>query len=109
MKVAYLAESPADQEALTILTEAILGKKTESVGHPGLRHRGWPAVKTVLPAVLKAVHYQTDAEVLSSIVDSNGTLPHSTSHKAPNAPHPKCRLCQLRRIADEVQQQVTRC
>ncbi|MGH7975262.1 MAG: hypothetical protein ACREC8_01230 [Limisphaerales bacterium] len=40
MKVAYFAESPADQAALTILTEAILGKKTDEVIHAGLRHRG---------------------------------------------------------------------
>ncbi len=43
VKVAYFAESPADQAALTILTEAILGRKTESVkrqlygsSHPSL-------------------------------------------------------------------------
>lgn len=108
MKIAYFAESPADQEALTILTDAILGKKTESVGHPGLRHRGWPTVKTVLPSVLKAVHYHTDAEGFVLIVDSNGTPPHSPSHQPPNAPAAACRLCQLRRIADEVQQQVRR-
>src|SRR5713101_3182487 len=101
MKVAYFAESPADQEALTILTETILGRKTETVLHSGLRHRGWPAVRTVLPAVLKELHYHTDAEGFVLIVDSNGTPPHLPSHEPPNAPEPKCRLCQLRRIADE--------
>ena len=53
MKVAFFAESPADQAALTILTEAILRQKTEPISHAGLRHRGWPTVRTVLPAVLK--------------------------------------------------------
>jgi hypothetical protein len=52
MKVAYFAESPADQAALTIFTEAILGKTTETISHAGLKHRGWPSVRTVLPAVL---------------------------------------------------------
>jgi hypothetical protein len=108
MKIAYFAESPADQEALTILTEAILGKKTESIAHPGLRHRGWPAVRNVLPAVLKAVHYHTDAEGFVLIVDSNGSPPHSESHDAQIGAPAGCRLCQLRRIADEVQQHVRR-
>ena len=107
MKIAYFGESPADQAALTILTEAILGKKTESIAHPGLRHRGWPAVKMVLPSVLKAVHYHTEAEGFVLIVDSNGTPPHALSHEPPNAPAAECRLCQLRRSADEVQQAFT--
>jgi hypothetical protein len=107
MKVAYFAESPADQAALTIFTEAILGKKTESVGHAGLRNRsGWPTVRNVLPAVLKQLHYHTDAEGFVFIVDSNGTSPHLSSHEAPNAPDPMCRLCHLRRIASRVLQQV---
>jgi hypothetical protein len=106
MKVAYFAESPADQAALTILTEAILGKPTEQVIHAGLRHRGWPTVRTVLPAVLKELHYRTDAEGFVLIVDSNGSPPHLPAHDPPNIPDPKCRFCQLRRIADEVQHQV---
>ena len=101
MKVAYFAESPADQAALTILTEAILSRKTEPVSHTGLRHRGWPTVRTVLPAVLKELHYHTDAEGFVLIVDSNGAPPHLSSHEPPNAADPACRLCQLRRIAAE--------
>jgi len=38
------------------------------------------------------------------VVDSNGTPPHTPVHDGPSAL--KCRLCQLRRIADEVQRQV---
>jgi hypothetical protein len=106
VKIAYYAESPADQAALTILTEAVLGRKTESIKHDGWRHRGWPTVKTVLPSVLKEVHYHTDAEGLALIVDSNGTPPHSSAHEPPNAPASACRLCQLRSIADKVQRQV---
>ena len=56
MRVAYLAESPADQTALTILTEAILGKATVTVIHQGLRSHGWLEVKSVLRAVLKELH-----------------------------------------------------
>lgn len=106
MKVAYFAESPADQAALTILTDAILGWKTEPVTHAGLRSRGWPSVRGVLPAVLKELHYHTDAEGFVFIVDSNGSPPHLHSHEPPQAPELKCRLCQLRRIAEEAKGQV---
>jgi hypothetical protein len=106
MKVAFFAESPADQAALTILTEAILGKTTEVVLHAGLRHRGWPSVRTVLRSVLLELHYHTDAEGFVLIVDSNGSPPHLPSHEQPNAREPQCRLCQLRHIAGEVQRQV---
>jgi hypothetical protein len=106
MKVAYFAESPADQAALTILTEAILRRETDPVSHAGLRHRGWPTVRTVLPAVLKELHYHTDAEGFVLIVDSNGAPPHLPTHEPPNAPESQCRLCQLRRIAEEVLRKV---
>ena len=101
MKVAYFAESPADQAALTILTEAILGRQSEPVIHAGLRHRGWPMVRTVLRAVLLELHYNTDAEGFVFIVDSNGTPLHVPSHEQPNGRDPKCRLCQLQRIISE--------
>ena len=106
MKIAYFAESPADAAALAILTEAVLGRKTEPVSHAGLRHRGWPTVRTVLPAVLKELHYHSDAEGFALIVDANGSPPHSKAHEPPNAPEAKCRLCQLRRIAEDIRRNV---
>jgi len=106
MKVAYFAESPADQAALTILAEAILGRQIEPVVHAGLRHRGWPTVRTVLRSVLLELHYHTDAEGFVFVVDSNGTPLHIPSHEQPNGRDPKCRLCQLQRIISETQQQV---
>jgi hypothetical protein len=103
MKVAYLAESSADQAALTIFTEAILGRQTQLVNHAGLRSRGWPAVKNVLRSVLLELYYHTDAEGFVLIVDSNGSAVHSASHA--NTPEPRCRLCQLRRIVSDTQRQ----
>ena len=104
MKVAYFAESPADEAALKILTEAVLGRNTEPVVHAGLRHRGWPTVRTVLRSVLLELHYYTDAEGFVFIVDSNGSPAHLATHT--NAPDPQCRLCQLQRIVSAVRQQV---
>jgi hypothetical protein len=107
MKVAYFAESPADQAALTILTEAILGQKTEPVLQADLRQRGWATVRSVLPAVLRQLHYHTDAEGFVLIVDSNGAPPHLPAHEPPGTPERKCRLCQLRGIVEEVVGKVT--
>ena len=103
MKVAYFAESSADEAALKILTEAILDRNTETVIHAGLRHRGWPTVRTVLRAVLLELHYHTDAEGFVFIVDSNSSPAHSGAHT--NSPDQKCRLCQLQRIITEVEHQ----
>jgi hypothetical protein len=103
MKIAYFAESSADEAALRIITEAILGRQTEPVLHAGLRHRGWPAVKTVLRSVLLELHYRTDAEGFVFIVDSNGTPSHLLEHE--KEPDARCRLCQLRRIIDDAQRQ----
>jgi len=101
MRVAYFAESPADEAALAILSESVLNRKTEAISHQGLKHRGWPAVRSVLPAVLRELHYHTDAEGFVLVVDSNGSPPHRTEHEESDSSEPKCRLCQLRRIAQE--------
>lgn len=106
MKVAYFAESPADQAALTILTDAILGFTTQSISHPGLRHRGWPKVKEVLPAVLKHLHFHSDADGLVFVVDSDDSQPHLAEHEPQNSVEPACRLCQLRRISEVTLQRV---
>lgn len=106
MRVAYLAESSADQAAIKILTETILEEETESVFHAGLRHRGWPTVRTVLPSVLKEIHYRTDAVGLVVVVDSNGSRPHLLSHDSAKPDEQACRLCQLRQISDETLGQV---
>ena len=106
MRVACFAESPAAQSALRILSEAILGAKTTPISHSGLEHRGWPSVRTVLPAVLRELHYHSDAEGFVLLIDSNGSAPHTQMHEPPSPSESKCRLCQLRLIANEVQRQV---
>jgi len=102
MKVAILSESPADEAAIRILVDGLLGTKTGSVSHAGLRSRGWPSVRQVLPAVLLQLHYHTDADGFVLVVDSNGTPPHEADHEFPGKTDPKCRLCELRRIAQEI-------
>ena len=103
MKVAYLAESSADEAVLKILTETILGRETEVVIPAGLRQRGWPGVKTILRPILLGLHYTTDAEGFVFVVDSNSSPTHSAAHA--NAPDQNCRLCQINRITAGFRQQ----
>ena len=75
MKVAILSESSADDAALRILVDGVLGVRTEEIDLSGtLRSRGWPAVRTVLPVVLKYLQYRTDADGLVVVADSNHSL-----------------------------------
>lgn len=59
-------------------------------------------MRTVLPAVLRQLHYHTDAEGLVVMVDSNSSPPHLPSHESTAAEDPKCRICQLRAVGNEV-------
>jgi len=94
MKAGILSESPADEAAVRILVEALLGKKVEIL-QPPLRARGWPHVAQVLPAVLRHLQFQTDADAFVVVVDSDDTPLHDGDHADPDSFHPQCRLCQL--------------
>ncbi len=97
MKVALLSESPADEAALRVLVAALLPDALQYVG-PGYRARGWPNVGQVMPSVLRHLHFNTDAEALVVVVDSDDSVVHSPAHDAPGYFHPQCRMCQLRAI-----------
>ena len=74
MKVAILSESLADEAALRVLVEAVLGEAIERAEpSPRARPGGWPSVRDLLPAVIKHLHYRTDAEGLVVVADSNST------------------------------------
>jgi len=98
MKVAILSESEADETVIRVLVGGILGRPTEPVSHLSLRSRGWPAVRNVLPAVLRHLQYSTEAEALVVVADSNHTPTHQ-SHHLPDDADNKCRFCELQRIA----------
>jgi hypothetical protein len=95
LRLALLGESMVDESALGILVEGVLGRSFERV-QPKLRARGWPSVLQILPAVARHLHFNTDADGLVVLVDSDDTEPHSAEHEAPGYFHPRCRLCQLR-------------
>ena len=73
MRVAILSESAADEAALRILVDAVLGVKTTPVQNLPLRARGYHAVRDALEAIIKFVHFRTNADGLVVVVDSNHT------------------------------------
>lgn len=97
MKVAVLSESPADEMALRVLVAAVLKRPLEIVG-PGFRARGWPNVAQLMPAVLRHLHFNTDADLLVVVVDADDSVVHTPEHDAPGYFHPQCRMCQLRAV-----------
>lgn len=101
MKVAVLSESSADEAAVRTLINGILGRETQDVPSLPLRSRGWPYVLQVLPAVIRRVYYQTDAEALVVIADSDDSPLHQSSHDRAGNKEPECRLCQLRNVFKE--------
>jgi len=98
MKVGLLSESPADEAALHILVEALLGRPV-TVAQPPLRARGWPNVSQVLPAVMWHLQFSSDADALVVCVDADDSAVHEADHADPDVFHPQCRLCQLEMIA----------
>lgn len=94
MKLGILSESPADEAAVRILVEALLGADVHVIDPP-LRARGWPNVLQILPAVLRHLQFGTEADGLVVVVDSDDTPLHEADHANPDQFHPLCRLCQL--------------
>ena len=97
MKLAILSESPADEAALRVLVEYVLGGPFGLV-QASLRARGWPSVEQVLPSVLRYLHFNTDADGLVVVVDSDDSPGHTAEHEAPGYHHPFCRICRLRAV-----------
>jgi hypothetical protein len=100
MKVAIFSESPADEAAIRILATGLLGSQITIVPNPRLRTRGWQAMLRILPIVIKHLYYQTDAEGLIVVMDSDASPVHDVSHNQPGQADAKCRLCEIRRITD---------
>lgn len=95
MKIAVVSESPADEAAIKILVDAIVG--TESALYSvRTRPHGWTRVFELLPSIVNALHYQTDVEALVVVVDSDESPVHQNFHEALQQENPGCRLCRLR-------------
>jgi hypothetical protein len=101
VKIAVVSESPADEAAIRILVDAIVGVESELVS---LRTRpnGWTRIFDLLPNIISGLYYgQPDVDGLVIVMDSDETPPHQNAHESPHESHPDCRLCQLRvRVRD---------
>jgi hypothetical protein len=100
MKLAVLSESPADEAAVSVLSDAVSASPIEvtSPGRFRTRSGGWPSVLNTAPILLTHLHYRTDANGLVIVVDSN----HSPCHTNLDAgTRCDCRMCLLReRLAE---------
>ena len=61
MKIGFYGESPADQAALAVFTEGILGEPPEPI-NMDLEAHGVTGILTALDGVFRGVHYNSDAE-----------------------------------------------
>lgn len=106
MKVAVLSESPADEAAIRVLVEGVLGESPQRVDLPLIRTRGWHGALGAFPAALTQLHYTTDTEAFVVVVDSDQSPVHQLSHEQPGGAAGKCRVCNLRETAIRVQSQL---
>jgi hypothetical protein len=91
VKIAVLAESSADEAAIRILIDGILEVPAE-IADLTPRARGWSSVSTILPSVIKSLHYRTDTDGLVAVVDSDLSPPHTDRHDEPGNSEARCRL-----------------
>jgi hypothetical protein len=72
MKIGYYCESPADQAAMSIFAEGILGEQAQPISME-LEAHSVPAIFDALDGVLRGVHYNSDADGLIVVVDCDYT------------------------------------
>lgn len=101
MRLVFFGESPADQAALAVFTEGILGQPLEVIDM-GLESHGVTGILNAMEAVLRGVYYNSEAEALVVAVDSDRTDLHEFEHDKPGRSGENCRLCKLRQIITRV-------
>lgn len=95
MKVAIVSESPADEAAIKILVDKVLGSESD-IFTLRTRPYGWTRIFDLLPTIIPGLHYGTDVEGLVVVIDSDESPLHQAVHDIPNSENPGCRLCRLR-------------
>ena len=101
MRITIFSESPADEAALKILVEGILGETVEEEPRKNkLRSRGFASVENELPVVIKSTYYNTDVDGLVVVYDSDDEPVHEKEHQENR--NDKCRLCFLQGKISEV-------
>lgn len=105
MKIGFYCESPADQAALAIFTEGLLGSPPEPI-NMDLEGHGVPGFFSALGGVFRGVHYISDAEGLVIVVDCDDTELHTAAHDSPGPREDRCRLCQTHKIVELARKQL---
>lgn len=100
MKVAIVSESPADEAAVRILVNGVLGRQIQSVSFSSRRAPGISGVFNVLPVLLKELYYHTDTDGIVVVVDGDHSPIHVDGHDQPGQVVEQCRLCRLRQIVN---------
>jgi hypothetical protein len=100
MKLAIVGESPADEAAVKILVDAILGVQTEIVAERRVRPGGLSHVLRLLPGIVASLHYYSEAEAVVVVVDSDDSTVHDL--RAQSFPcNSDCRICAIRAVLQE--------
>ncbi len=94
MKIAIVSESPADEAAIKILVDAIVGIESELFSFR-TRPNGWTRIFPLLPKIIKHLHYGYEVEGLVVVMDSDESPIHVRAHEVDLA-NRECRLCRLR-------------
>jgi hypothetical protein len=105
MKVAIVSESPADEAALRRLIDGVLGLAVDVIP-VAIRHDSWPKVRNVLPSIIPAVYYQTDADGLVVVVDCDDSPVHEPQHDPHLPENARCRICDLLHVIARAMQRL---
>ncbi len=105
MRIGFYCESPADQAAMAVFAEGVLGEPPEPI-NMDLEAHGVMGVLSGLDGVFRGVHYNSDAEGLIVVVDCDDSVLHEPAHETLPSGEDRCRLCKLRRVIARVQGQL---
>jgi hypothetical protein len=92
MKIGFYTESSADQAALAVFAEGIIGGPPEPI-HMSLEAHGVIDVLRGLDGVFRGVYYRTDAEGFVVVVDCDDSELHDSTHDASGRSHENRRFC----------------
>ena len=105
MKIGFYGESRADQAAMAVIVEGIMGAPPEPISMD-LEGHGVTVLLNALDGVFRGVHYNSDAEALVIVVDCDDTELHDVTHDVQGGDKERCRLCQARKIINRAQNQL---
>jgi hypothetical protein len=105
MKIGYYCESPADRAAMAVFTLGLLGEPPEPI-NMDLDAHSVPAFFSALDGVFRGIHYNSDAEGLVIVVDSNDSELHDSAHDKAGADPGTCRLCRIRKSIAKARNQL---